>query len=56
MIQLFKEEDEAALHGLLNALKSALLRCAETVQYEASTLPASQMGQSVLPEKNTKNN
>ena len=54
VIQLFKEEDEAALHGLLNALKTALLRCAETVQYEASTLPASQMGQSVLPEKFTK--
>ena len=54
VIQLFKEEDETALHSLLNALKSALLRCAETVQYEASTLPASQMGQSVLPEKFTK--
>ena len=54
VIQLFKQEDEAALHGLLNALKTSLLRCAETLQYEASTLPASQMGQSVLPEKFTK--
>ena len=53
VIQLFKQEDEAALHSLLNALKTALLGCAETLQYEASTLPASQMRQSVLPEKFT---
>ena len=53
VIQLFKQEDEAALHGLLNALKTALLRCAGTLQYEASTLPAFQMHQSVLPEKFT---
>ena len=31
VIQLFKEGDETALHSLFNALKSALLRCAETV-------------------------
>ena len=54
MIELFKEKDEATLHSLLTALKTALLRCAETLQYEASTLPASQMGQSVLPEIFTK--
>ena len=54
VIQLFKEKDEAELHSLLHALKTALLRCAETTQYEASTLPASQMTQSVLPEKFTK--
>ncbi|MCS5703089.1 MAG: hypothetical protein NZ847_10770 [Acidobacteria bacterium] len=54
VIQLFNERDEAALHSLLDALKTALLRCAETLQYEASALPAAQMGQSVLPEKFTK--
>ena len=42
------------LHSLLEAMKEALARCAETLQYEASTLPAAQMGQSVLPEKFTK--
>ena len=32
----------------------ALIRCAETIQYEASTLPATQMSQKVLPEQITK--
>ena len=42
------------LHKLLREFKAALIRCAETLQYEASTLPAKQMGQTVLPEKFTK--
>ena len=42
------------LHSLLEAMKEALVRCAETLQYEASTLPAAQMRQTVLPEKFTK--
>jgi hypothetical protein len=54
VIELFKEKDEAVLHDLLGSVKDALLRCAETLQYEASTLPALQMQQSVLPEKFTK--
>ena len=34
-------------------MKDALIRCAETLQYEASTLPAKQMGQTVRREKFT---
>ena len=47
VIELFKEKDEAVLRDLLGSVKDALLRCAETLQYEASTLPALQMEQSV---------
>jgi len=42
------------LHSLLQDLRQALISCAESLQYEASTLPAAQMGQIVLPEKFTR--
>ena len=54
IIDLFKEKDETVLHSLLKAMKDALVSCAATLQYEASTLPAVQMQQTVLPEKFTK--
>lgn len=54
VIDLFKEKDETVLNSLLKAMKDALVLCAETLQYEASTLPAAQMQQKVLPEKFTK--
>ena len=54
VIDLFKEKDEAVLHSLLKAMRDALVLCAGTLQYEASTLPAAQMQQTVLPEKFTK--
>ena len=54
IIEKFKKHDETGLHNLLQDLKVALIRCAETLQYEASTLPAKQMGQTVLPEKFTR--
>ena len=53
IIDKFRSHDPAALSDLFSDLKVALLRCAETLQYEASTLPAKQMGQTVLPEKFT---
>ena len=53
VIALFRTQDPTVLHNLLRELKVALIRCAETLQYEASTLPARQMGQTVLPEKFT---
>ena len=53
-VELFRERNETVLHSLLEAMKEALVRCAETLQYEASTLPAAQMRQTVLPEKFTK--
>ena len=53
IIEKFKNHNQAELHNLLEALKEALIACAETLQYEASTLPAKQMGQDVLPEKFT---
>ena len=54
VIKLFREKDSAELHSMLKDLEMALIRCAETVQYEASTLPAKQMNQNVLPEQFTK--
>ena len=48
---MFRNNDSAELHNLVQDLKVALIRCAETLQYEASTLPAKQMSQTVLPEK-----
>jgi hypothetical protein len=54
VVRLFREQDQAVLHSLLEELKQALISCAESLQYEASTLPATQMGQVVLPEKFTK--
>ncbi len=53
IIEKFKSYNQTELYNLFRDLKVALLRCAETLQYEASTLPAKQMGQTVLPEKFT---
>ena len=53
IVDMFRNNDSAELHNLFQDLKVALIRCAETLQYEASTLPAKQMGQTVLPEKFT---
>ena len=53
IIEKFRTHNETALHNLFQDFKNALIRCAETLQYEASTLPAKQMGQTVLPEKFT---
>ena len=39
------------MHSLLKAMRDALVLCPGTLQYEASTLPAAQMQQTVLPEK-----
>ena len=54
IIEKFRTHDPTEWHNLAADLKAALLRCVETLQYEASTLPAQQMGQTVLPEKFTK--
>ena len=54
MIELFRNPDSAVLKSFFAAVKNALLSCAATLQYESSTLPAEQMGQTVLPEKFTK--
>ena len=54
VVRLFREQDPAVLHSLLQDLKHALISCAESLHYEASTLPAAQMAQIVLPEKFTK--
>ena len=53
IIEKFRTHNSTELHNLFQDLKNALIRCAETLQYEASTLPAKQMGQTVLPEKFT---
>ena len=53
IIEKFKSHNQTELHNLFRDLKVALIRCAETLQYEASTLPATQLGQTVLPEKFT---
>ena len=54
IIEQFKNPDQSGLYKLLEECKAALISCAETLQYEASTLPAQQMGQTVLPEKFTR--
>ena len=54
IVELFRNHDPTVLHKLFRDLKVGLIRGAETLQYEASTLPAKQMGQTVLPEKFTK--
>lgn len=54
IVQLFKNKDRTQLHGLLTDMKVALIKCAETLQYESSCLPARQMRQRVLPEKFTR--
>ena len=51
IIEKFKSRDQTELYNLLQDFKVALIRCAGTLQYEASILPAQQMGQTVLPEK-----
>ena len=42
------------VRAILISYKHALISCAETLQYESSTLPATQMNQDVLPEMFTK--
>ena len=37
VVRLFREQDPAVLHSLLQELKHALISCAESLQYEAST-------------------
>ena len=54
IIEQFKKPDQSGLYKLLEECKAALISCAETLQYEASTLPAQQMGQTVPPEKFTR--
>ena len=56
IIEKFRTQNETELHNLFQDYKNALIRCAETLQYEASTLPAKQMGQTVLPKKSQRNN
>ena len=52
--RLFREQDPTVLHGLLQKVKQAMISCAESLQYEASTLPAAQMRQDVLREQFTR--
>ena len=54
VVRLFREQDQTVLRSLLQKLRQAMISCAESLQYEASTLPAAQMKQAVLPEKFTK--
>jgi len=54
LTKLFQGKNQTGLHDMFNNLKTALIQCAETLQYESSCLPAKQMGQTVLPEKFTK--
>ena len=37
MVRLFGKEDPAVLHSLLQKLRQAMISCAESLQYEAST-------------------
>jgi len=53
VVRMLRETDSKQLKEIIADFKRALIACAETLQYEASTLPAQQMGQSVLPEKFT---
>lgn len=54
VVRLFREQDPTVLHSMLQQLSQAMISCVESLQYEASTLPAAQMRQTVLPEKFTK--
>lgn len=54
VVRLLRERDPAVLQSLLRELQQALISYAESLQYEASNLPATQMGQTVPPEKFTK--
>ena len=51
IIDLFADQDSPRVREALQRLKASLLACASSLQYEDSTLPADQMGQTVLPEK-----
>ena len=53
VVRLFREQDPTVLHSMLQQLSQAMISCVESLQYEASTLPAAQMRQTVLPEKFT---
>ena len=48
---MFTNKDSGQFREFLAGPKAALLACASSLQYEDSTLPAHQMGQTVLPEK-----
>ena len=48
---MVQKQDPAVLHSLFQKLRQAMASCAESLQYEASTLPAEQMRQEVLPEQ-----
>ena len=52
-IEKFRTHDETELLNLLRALRTAVISCAETLQYEASALPAKQVGVADRPEKLT---
>ena len=54
VVRLFGARDQTVLHSLLQKLRQAMISCVESLQYEASTLPAAQMRQAVLREKFTK--
>ena len=54
IVRLFREHNQSVLHSLLQQLRQAMISRAETLKYEASTLPATQMSQTVLPDKFTK--
>ena len=54
IVRLFREHDQSVLHSLLQQLRQAMISCAESLQYNASTLPATQVRQTVLLEKFTK--
>ena len=53
IIDMFTHQGGLQVREFLQGLKAALLACASSLQYEDSTLPAHQMGQTVLPEKFT---
>jgi hypothetical protein len=53
IIDMFTHQSGLQVQEFLQASKAALLACASSLQYEDSTLPAHQMGQTVLPEKFT---
>jgi len=46
--------DSNELQQFLAASREALIQCAATIQYEAATLPAQQLGQPVPPERFTR--
>ena len=51
LVRLFRKQEPTVLRSLLQELMQAMASCAESLQYEASILPAEQMRQRVLPEQ-----